>query len=81
MEDDIDESGPPLPQTRAERLRFMALILGLDLSIFVVALNNTIVSPALSIIATDLDALDKQMWIPTAYMVALNTSQPLAGKV
>ncbi|KAI8142507.1 major facilitator superfamily domain-containing protein [Fennellomyces sp. T-0311] len=78
MEDDFD--GPPLPQTRVERIRFATLIIGLNLSIFVVALNNTIVSPALSMIATDLDALDKQMWIPTAYTVALNTSQPLAGK-
>ncbi|KAI8142506.1 major facilitator superfamily domain-containing protein [Fennellomyces sp. T-0311] len=75
-----DDSGPAPPKTRVEIIRFFTLIAALGLSTFIVALNSTVVAPALSIIATELEALEKQTWIATAYMVALNTSQPLAGK-
>jgi MFS family permease len=45
------------------------------------SLNSTVVAPALSVIATDLNALSSQTWIATAYLVAVNAFQPLAGKV
>ncbi|KAI8991971.1 major facilitator superfamily domain-containing protein [Mycotypha africana] len=47
---------------------------------FMMSLNSTVVAPALSIIATDLNALDSQTWIATAYLVAVNAFQPLSGK-
>ncbi|KAI8889798.1 MFS general substrate transporter [Backusella circina FSU 941] len=48
---------------------------------FMMSLNTTVIAPALSIIATDLNGLDSQTWIATAYLVAVNASQPLSGKV
>ncbi|KAI9494516.1 major facilitator superfamily domain-containing protein [Zychaea mexicana] len=47
---------------------------------FMVSLNSTVVAPAMSIIATELDALEDQTWIATSYMVAMNAFQPLSGK-
>ncbi|KAI9249793.1 major facilitator superfamily domain-containing protein [Phascolomyces articulosus] len=41
---------------------------------------STVVAPAMSIIATELEAFKEQSWIATAYLVAVNSSQPLAGK-
>ncbi|KAI9262338.1 major facilitator superfamily domain-containing protein [Phascolomyces articulosus] len=75
-----DYVDPPAPRTRMEIIRFVTLILGIALSIFALALNSTIVAPAMTIIATNLDAFQQQTWIATAYLVAFNSSQPLAGK-
>ncbi|ORY96855.1 major facilitator superfamily-domain-containing protein [Syncephalastrum racemosum] len=47
---------------------------------FMVSLNTTVIAPAMSIIATDMDALAEQTWIATAYLLAFNSSQPLSGK-
>ncbi|KAI9310512.1 major facilitator superfamily domain-containing protein [Dichotomocladium elegans] len=47
---------------------------------FAVSLNSTVVAPAMSIIATELDAFEQQTWIATAYMVSMNAFQPLSGK-
>ncbi|KAG2224561.1 hypothetical protein INT45_004406 [Circinella minor] len=75
-----EHDDPPVPHTRIEIIRYVTLILGIALSVFVVALNSTIVAPAMSIIATELNAFQQQTWIATAYLVAVNSSQPLAGK-
>ncbi|KAI9494525.1 major facilitator superfamily domain-containing protein [Zychaea mexicana] len=50
------------------------------MSMFVMSLNSTVVAPAMSIIATELEALEKQTWIATSFMVAMISFQPLAGK-
>ncbi|KAI7905453.1 major facilitator superfamily domain-containing protein [Cokeromyces recurvatus] len=47
---------------------------------FMMSLNSTVVAPAMSIIATDLNALEQQTWIATSYLVAVNSFQPLSGK-
>lgn len=57
------------------------ILFALLLCMFCVSLNSTVVAPAMSIIATELDALENQTWIATAYMVAMNAFQPLSGKV
>lgn len=68
-------------KSKAEKLRFTVVIIGVILAMFMMSLNSTVVAPALSIIATDLNALSSQTWIATAYLVAVNSFQPLSGKV
>ncbi|ORX55744.1 MFS general substrate transporter [Hesseltinella vesiculosa] len=50
------------------------------MGMFMTSLNTTVVAPAMSIIATQLNALDQQTWIATAYLVAFNAIQPISGK-
>ncbi|KAI9259529.1 major facilitator superfamily domain-containing protein [Phascolomyces articulosus] len=45
-----------------------------------VCLNTTVVAPAMNIIATELNDIGNQTWIATAYLVAMNSFQALAGK-
>lgn len=68
-------------KSKKEKVEFSILILGIILSMFMMSLNSTVVAPAMSIIATELDALESQTWIATAYLVALNAFQPLSGRV
>lgn len=67
--------------SKKEKFEFSILILGIILSMFMMSLNSTVVAPAMSIIATELNALESQTWIATAYLVALNAFQPLSGRV
>lgn len=67
--------------TRKEWFEFSLLIVGIVLAMFMMSLNSTVVAPAMSIIATELNALESQTWIATAYLVALNSFQPLSGRV
>lgn len=75
-----DQSAPPEAGTR-QRFSRVILFAGIILTMFMVSLNATVVAPAINSIATDLDAAQDQTWIATAYLVAMNSTQPLAGKV
>ncbi|KAG2235407.1 major facilitator superfamily domain-containing protein [Thamnidium elegans] len=66
--------------TKREWFEFSLLIVGIVLAMFMMSLNSTVVAPAMSIIATELNALESQTWIATAYLVALNSFQPLSGR-
>ncbi|KAI7876005.1 MFS general substrate transporter [Lichtheimia hyalospora FSU 10163] len=50
------------------------------LSMFTVTINSTLVAPAMTMIATDLHALNNSTWIATAFMVGMVGLQPLSGK-
>jgi hypothetical protein len=67
--------------TTGEKVRFGILMTGTLLAMFMMSLNSTVVAPAVTIIATDLNAVSQQTWIATAYLVAVNAFQPLSGKV
>lgn len=77
----IESTEPTTVKTKAELFKFTILIIGIVLSMFMMSLNSTVIAPALSIIATELNALESQTWIATAYLVALNSFQPLSGRV
>ncbi|KAJ8658359.1 hypothetical protein O0I10_006044 [Lichtheimia ornata] len=86
---DVNLETPPSsdeakPKTRSrrifERIRFVLLVIGIILSMFMISLNSTVVAPAMNIIATELDAVAQQTWIATSYLVAMNSFQGLAGK-
>lgn len=68
-------------KTRRELVNFSVLMVGVVFAMFMMSLNSTVVAPAMSIIATELNGLDSQTWIATAYLVALNAFQPLSGRV
>ena len=55
--------------TQFDKIRLVILILGIILAQFVTSLNSTVVAPALTIIAAELDALENQTWIATAYFL------------
>lgn len=68
-------------KSRGDKIRFGILMVGTLFSMFMMSLNSTVVAPAVTIIATDLNAVSSQTWIATAYLVAVNAFQPLSGKV
>lgn len=68
-------------KSKGDKIRFSILMVGTLLAMFMMSLNSTVVAPAITIIATDLNALSSQTWIATAYLVAINAFQPLSGKV
>src|SRR5689334_13361162 len=62
-------------------IKSVFLYVGIIIAMFMVSLNTTVIAPAMSIIATELNALEQQTWVATAYLVVYNAVQPLAGKV
>lgn len=68
-------------KTKKELFDFSILMVGIIFAMFMMSLNSTVVAPAMSIIATELNGLESQTWIATAYLVALNAFQPLSGRV
>lgn len=68
-------------ESRGDKIRFGILMVGTLFAMFMMSLNSTVVAPAVTIIATDLNAVSSQTWIATAYLVAVNAFQPLSGKV
>lgn len=67
--------------TKEDLIRYTVLMIGIVMAMFMMSLNSTVVPPAMSIIATELNATQSQTWIATAYLVAVNAFQPLSGKV
>ncbi|RUS13641.1 hypothetical protein BC937DRAFT_95010, partial [Endogone sp. FLAS-F59071] len=65
------DPGPIVNDQTAElKGRKLALVLlGLVLSVFLAALDQTIISTALPKIATEFDALDQIAWVGTSYML------------
>ena len=50
-----------------ERVRFVLLVIGIILSMFMISLNSTVVAPAMNIIATELDAVAQQVVFISSY--------------
>lgn len=48
---------------------------------FLAALDGTVVTTLLSVIASDLNALSKVSWVATAYLLSCSAFQPLFGKL
>jgi len=71
------EHAPP-PFSHAEILR---VILGVMVCIFLAALDQTVVIPALPAIASDLGAYRDLSWIVAAYLITTTISTPIYGKL
>ena len=58
-----------------------AIIAGIMLAMFLSALEQTIVAPALPAIGKSLGDIDDLSWVVTAYLLALTATTPLFGKL
>lgn len=57
------------------------ILLGVLLTMFLAALDQTIVAPALPTIARDLNEFDSVSWVVTAYLLAATAATPILGKL
>ena len=61
--------------------QIMTILAGLLLGMFLAALDQTIVSTAIRTIADELQGLDAQAWVTTAYLITSTIATPLYGKL
>jgi EmrB/QacA subfamily drug resistance transporter len=73
-------SAPSAAGTFTHR-QILVILSGLMLGMFLAALDQTIVSTAIRTIADDLQGLDVQAWVTTAYLITSTISTPLYGKL
>lgn len=71
------EASDPIMSHRQIMLVLYALMAGMFLS----ALDQTIVGTAIRTIGDDLQGLDQQAWVTTAYLIAATVTTPLYGKL
>jgi EmrB/QacA subfamily drug resistance transporter len=73
-----DESATAAPLDHAT---IRAIVAGIMLAMFLSALEQTIVAPALPAIGKSLGDIDNLSWIITSYLLALTATTPLFGKL
>lgn len=75
------EASPPAsaPLMTQRQIRFV--IYGLMAGMFLSSLDQTIVGTAIRTIGDDLNGLDQQAWVTTAYLIAATVTTPLYGKL
>ena len=61
--------------------QIMFVMYGLMAGMFLSALDQTIVGTAIRTIGDDLNGLDQQAWVTTAYLIAATVTTPLYGKL
>src|SRR5689334_6003187 len=67
---------PPL-----DHAAIRAIMVGIQMSMFLSALEQTIVAPALPTIGRSLADVDNLSWVVTAYLLAATAVTPLFGKL
>ena len=73
-----DRSTPPSLAVKSERLVLLTVMLG----VFLAPLNSTMIAVALPDIMLDFDVgISSAGWLITAYLIAMASLQPLAGKL
>jgi len=65
----------------ADHAAARAIIFGIMLAMFLSALEQTIVAPALPAIGKSLGSIDDLSWVVTAYLLAATATTPLFGKL
>jgi EmrB/QacA subfamily drug resistance transporter len=70
------ESSPPLDHAAVR-----TIVAGIMLAMFLSALEQTIVAPALPAIGKSLGDVDDLSWVITSYLLALTATTPLFGKL
>src|ERR687890_1139599 len=61
--------------------QIMTILAGLLLGMFLAALDQTVVSTAIRVIADDLQGFDLQAWATTAFLITSTITTPLYGKL
>ena len=69
------------PSRSLDRATIRAIVAGIMLAMFLSALEQTIVAPALPAIGTSLGGIDDLSWVVTAYLLAATATTPLFGKL
>ena len=71
----------PDPAPPLDHAAIRPIIAGLMLSMFLSALEQTIVAPALSAIGKSLSDIENLSWVVTAYLLSATVATPLFGKL
>ncbi|KAM9920173.1 hypothetical protein OXX59_007406 [Metschnikowia pulcherrima] len=74
--DTLDDVGGTLPAAQ-----FYTLISSIYMASFLAALDTTVVTTLLTVIASDLNAVENISWIATAYLLSCSAFQPIYGKL
>ena len=69
------------PAAPLDHATIRAIVAGIMLAMFLSALEQTIVAPALPAIGKSLGGIDDLSWIVTAYLLAATAATPLFGKL
>jgi EmrB/QacA subfamily drug resistance transporter len=80
----VTQSSAPVRQYAAAPLdhtAVRAIVAGIMLAMFLSALEQTIVAPALPAIGKSLGGIDDLSWVVTAYLLAATATTPLFGKL
>jgi EmrB/QacA subfamily drug resistance transporter len=70
-----------LPNDRPDRAVVHSILAGIMLAMFLSALEQTIVAPALPAIGKSLADIDDLSWVVTSYLLAATAATPLFGKL
>lgn len=76
-----EATDPPKDEFTMPRRQFVLLMGSLYMGVYLSALDATIVTTLLRVIASDLNAVANISWIATAYLLSLAAFQPLYGKL
>src|SRR5438046_10098142 len=77
----MNDAAPHTPQNSAplDHAAIRAIMLGIMLAMFLSALEQTIVAPALATIGRTLGDVENLSWVVTAYLLANTAATPLFG--
>jgi EmrB/QacA subfamily drug resistance transporter len=81
MNDHSQPSANPPPPMRLDDSAVRAIIVGIMLAMFLSALEQTIVAPALPTIGRKLAGVEFLSWVVTAYLISTTVGTPLFGKL
>jgi EmrB/QacA subfamily drug resistance transporter len=75
------EASPHKPAPPVDQATLRAIIVGIILAMFLSALEQTIVAPALPTIGRSLGDVENLSWVMTAYLLCATVATPLFGKL
>lgn len=84
QETDMQQNDPPKSSKFPpwiKKLHLGIVYFGLFVTMLMIALQATVIAPAMTKIATDMNDVGNQTWVATAYLIGMISLQPLAGKV
>ncbi len=77
-------TSPAQTERHADELtprQITTILIGLMTGMFLAALDQNVVGTAMKTIADDLQGLDQQVWVTTAYMITSTITTPIYGKL
>src|SRR5277367_305055 len=72
---------PSIASAPLDHAAVRTIVAGIMLAMFLSALEQTIVAPALPAIGRSLGGIDDLSWVVTAYLLAITVATPLFGKL